>query len=88
MRSLVSVRRLGDVSGTEPQDVLVRAEAHLAAGDLEAAAKELHTLQGPAAEVVAPWLMRLDAKNDADDLVASLTSDILLELASDTAGPS
>lgn len=56
LTSAVKVRRIGDAEGEAADAVVARAEGHLAAGDLAAAVNELATLDGAAAEAVAPWL--------------------------------
>jgi uroporphyrinogen-III synthase len=54
---LVTVRPVGaDVEGETPAARVARAEAHLQAGDLEAAVGELELLSGAPAEAAASWL--------------------------------
>src|SRR5690606_14288791 len=46
LSGLVSVRRTGEVAGSEPDAIVARAEARLQQGELAAAVRELEQLQG------------------------------------------
>jgi hypothetical protein len=60
---LVTVRPVGaDVEGEDAAARVARAEAHLANGDLPAAAGEIEALEGPAAEAAAAWLAEARAR--------------------------
>lgn len=56
LQSLVQIRKVGEQAGSDDESILARAEARLARGDVDAAAKELAALSPPAALVFAAWL--------------------------------
>lgn len=57
LASVVTVRPTGEeVGGTGPGAAVARAEARLAAGDLDGAVAALASLRGPAAAAAADWL--------------------------------
>ena len=57
LASVVTVRPTGEeVGGTGPGAAVARAEARLAAGDLDGAVAALASLRGPAAAAAAGWL--------------------------------
>ncbi|PJK31347.1 COG4223 family protein [Minwuia thermotolerans] len=62
--NVVRVRRTGELEGDSVEAVVARAEARVREGDLRAAVTELETLDGEAAEAVAPW------KADAERRIA------------------
>ncbi|MDP6343140.1 MAG: mitofilin family membrane protein [Alphaproteobacteria bacterium] len=62
LSSLVTVRRVGEVAGDQPDAVLARAERRLADGNLAASVSELGQLQGPAAAAAADWLALAEAR--------------------------
>ena len=68
LASLVSIRPVGGgASGDDPPARVARAEARLAAGDIESAANELAGLPaGDAANAAKPWLDRANARLDAE----------------------
>ncbi|MCF8496196.1 MAG: hypothetical protein K9G62_05970 [Alphaproteobacteria bacterium] len=65
--TLLQVRKDGDlVSGTDTQAVVDQAETFLEQGQIDRAIAELQTLQGPAAEVTAPWVEKARAAAEAE----------------------
>ena len=79
---LVSVRRIGgDSAGDSVDAIVARTEADLADGDLAGAVTEAATLQGPAGDVVAPWLVDARALLAAEDAVAAINTRALAALA-------
>lgn len=79
--SLVTVRRTGDVDGADAEAVLARAEAALLEDDVAAAAAEVATLTGPAADAMADWLALATARARAEALVAEVRTSLLDDLA-------
>ncbi|MBL26472.1 MAG: hypothetical protein CMM50_02830 [Rhodospirillaceae bacterium] len=88
----VTVRRTGEnVSGDTAPARVARAEARLAANDLEGAVEELSGLEGAAAEVAAPWIADARARLAVDRALAGLTAEALTRVApggASTAGTS
>lgn len=81
LSTLVTVRRAsGEVAGDGADAVLARAEAAVDKGDLAAAATELALLQGPAAEVAAPWLADAQARVAAEQAAAAVADLALARL--------
>lgn len=69
MNELFSVEKDGEmVTGTDTQASLAKVQTLLDAGDLDAAIAEAETLEGPAAETVAPWLEEAKATSAAQDV--------------------
>ena len=87
IRSLVTVRRTGDLSGQSSQAIIARAEQRLKEGDVRAASRELHDLKGAAATRIAPWLSALDGRVQLDDLVSKLSAGLLSELGTQGEAP-
>lgn len=80
--SLITVRRVaGEVEGDSAAAIVSRAEARLQENDLEGAVAQVGTLEGPAAEVAAPWLRDANARLAADRAVAALTRQAISRLA-------
>ncbi len=79
-KSLVRVRRTGDVEGDGTQAVLARTEVRLNTGDLRAAVREGEQLKGPAAAAFAPWLDEARARLAADEALARAEAALLTAL--------
>ena len=80
LSSFVSVRQTGDIEGAGTEAILARAEFNLDDGNLKAAADELTQLEGPSADAVADWKRGLDARIALDELVGTLTTQVLTSL--------
>lgn len=66
-KSVVQIRRVGaNVEGTTPEAVLARAEAHLKAGNLEQANKEMQSLKPEFKEAAKAWIGQLEARLAVD----------------------
>ncbi len=61
-RSIVRIRRTGNIAGETPEAILARAEARLAEDDLEGAYSEMRKLKGRPRAAAAAWLARLEAR--------------------------
>jgi hypothetical protein len=80
-KSLVTVRRTGEISGTSTEAIIARIEARLEVDDLAAAAKEARGLQGAAAKAAKPWLAKAQARLNIDSLVRALSTRVAARLA-------
>jgi hypothetical protein len=80
VRRLVSVRRIGDSEGNTNADRLARAQADLDRSDLSAAAAEIATVWGPAAQTLAPWLTRAHARLAAEHAIADMNRRVAQDL--------
>ncbi|MET0293426.1 MAG: mitofilin family membrane protein [Phenylobacterium sp.] len=77
---VVTIRRVGEVTGEGPDAVLARAERLVEDGDINLA---VHTLQGlpPAGrEALGPWLVRAERRAEIDRRIAALGAEALAEL--------
>jgi hypothetical protein len=81
VRHLVSIRRVGDVDGTDSASILARAERALAEGNLARAVGEVNALTGIAAQTVTPWLAGAEARLELDDAIAGLNARVVAALA-------
>lgn len=76
--SLLTVRREdGEAAGTSPAAVVARTQAALRRGDLAGAVAQAETLDGAAAETVAPWLNDARARLAADKALSTLTAAVV-----------
>jgi len=81
MRHLVSLRRVGDVEGTDSASILARAELALGSGDLATAVAEVNALTGAAAQSVTPWLSGAEVRFELDDVIAAMSARIIAVLS-------
>ncbi len=87
IRSLVTIRRTGEVEGQSAQAIIARAEQRLKENNLRSAAQELRGLQGAAAASIAPWLGEVEGRLKLDDLVSSASAGLLSQLGSRDEAP-
>jgi hypothetical protein len=76
-RSVVQVRKTGNIAGDGSDAIVARAEARLKAGDLEGAAREAEQLKGDARKIADPWLARLAARLSLDRGLASIDASLV-----------
>ncbi|WP_185680922.1 COG4223 family protein [Parvibaculum sedimenti] len=79
-RSLVTVRRTGELKGDSTEAVIARMEERLKLDDLAGAVDDGVKLKGPAAEAVKPWLDRAQARIATDRLVRDLSANVAARL--------
>lgn len=72
MVRLVAVRRVSVSTGATPDAVLARAEAALAAGDIDGALKDISGLPPKAQAAVAPWTAQAERRALVDRQIAAL----------------
>lgn len=82
-KSLVRIRRVGEVPGDSTEAILARAQVRLKAGDLRAAAKEAEQLKGPAAATFKPWLDEAQARLAVDETLTRVEASLLAALSRD-----
>ncbi len=93
--NVVSVRRIGNLVGNDPEAHVARAEVDLNIGELARAVREVSALTGPAREAAVPWLKSAnermnvdrDARALAERLVANLSVQPLTTQAAPAAAP-
>lgn len=71
-RSLVRVRKTGDVEGDTTEAVIARAEDNLKRNDLSAAVKELGALKDKAAGKVAGWVTKANDRLSVDAALSQI----------------
>ncbi|MBI1180580.1 MAG: hypothetical protein GC201_08475 [Alphaproteobacteria bacterium] len=81
IKNAVTVRRTGDVEGSDTQSIVARAEAALDRGDLEGALRELQALPPQAALAASDWLERAQTRQAVMGAVARLETAVLGETA-------
>lgn len=86
LNSIITVRRVDDLTGAEADAVLARAERHVADGDLEGALQELKGLPASGQKAVAPWTEKARHRVEIEERIAALRTDALRELAARTSG--
>ncbi|MGA1833094.1 mitofilin family membrane protein [Rhizobium wenxiniae] len=67
--SVVKVRKVGDVTGNTPEDIVARFEDRLRSGDFAAAALEWETLPDAAKTASQSFKQELDARIEVENLV-------------------
>lgn len=74
MNELFAVEKNGELlTGTPEQATMAKAENLLSTGDVAGAISEVETLQGPAAEVMMPWLEKARATLQAQNIESMLS---------------
>jgi len=81
MRSVISVRRTGEVAGDDAEARVARAEVRLGDRDLPGAIAELNGLDGPAAAAVQSWLDRARDRATVDEAAALIATRAVALLA-------
>lgn len=80
-KSLVTIRRTGEISGDTTEAIVARMEERLKVHDLGGAVTEAETLSGPAADAAAPWIADAKARLETDRLVRELSARVTEQLA-------
>ena len=76
-RSVVQIRKSGNVDGAGTDAIVARAEVRLQAGDLDGALREVSQLQGDARKAAAPWTAKLAARLSLDQGLAAVDASLL-----------
>lgn len=79
-KSIISIRKTGNVEGDSAEAVLARMEVAVKAKDLAGAVETASALEGPAADVFADWLTSAQSRLAAKDLMRQVSADILTSL--------
>ena len=80
-KSLITIRKTGEISGDTTEAKVARMEERLKVHDLSGAVAEVETLEGPAAEAAAPWLSDARDRLETDRLVRELSASVAEQLA-------
>ncbi|MCJ8323920.1 MAG: hypothetical protein HRU29_12225 [Rhizobiales bacterium] len=79
-KSIISIRRTGNVEGDDAEAVLARMEVAVLAKDLPTALAQSQGLAGPAQQVFAPWVASVKTRLLAKQLMRQVSGDILKSL--------
>lgn len=85
-RSLVTVRRTGELTGDSTEAIIARMEKRLKLDDLAGAADDGVKLKGPAAEAMKPWLDKAQARIATDRLLRDLSANVAERLSTAAGG--
>jgi len=87
-QSLVKIRRIDEApAGEGPAATLARAQAALDRGDLDAAVKDVDTLNSAARDAFSVWLGEARARLGADETLARLEGTLLVAVGGDAQTP-
>lgn len=82
-KSLVTIRRTGEISGETTEAVVARMEERLKTDDLAGAVGEGEALQGPASEAASAWLGDARARLETETLLRDLSARVATQLSQD-----
>ncbi len=80
LSAVVTLRRVGSVTGDSPDAVLSLAERQVGEGDLDAALTTLRRLPAPALEAIAPWRVRAQQRVTVDRTLSAIRAEALADL--------
>jgi hypothetical protein len=75
-RSVVRVRKTGDVEGADAEAVVARMETRLKSGDLEGVLTEAAGLAGASRAAAEPWLQSVSARLAVDRSIAGIEAEL------------
>ncbi len=76
-RSVVQVRKTGNVAGDGADAIVARTEARLQTGDLEGALREVGQLKGDARKAAEPWMAKLVARLSLEQGLAGVEASLV-----------
>lgn len=85
-KSLVRIRRKGNVEGETTRAILARAQYQLENNNLAGAIKEAEQIEGAAAGQIEPWLTQAKAHLAAEDALAQLETKLLTAVGGEASG--
>ena len=77
-RSLIRIRRVGEVEGDSREAIIARLEARVKTGDLPAALAAARKLEGPAAKAAEVWIGEVEKRLMTIELIKSIRNDVIL----------
>jgi hypothetical protein len=80
LKSVVRIRRVGEVEGDTTLAILARAEVRLKKGDLKAALKEITQLKGDAANAFKVWQSEVQSRIAVDETLTHVEATLLAAL--------
>jgi hypothetical protein len=79
--SVISVRRIGNLAGNDPEAHVARAEVDLNIGELARAVREVSALTGPARDAAVPWLKSANERMNVDRDTRALAERLVANLS-------
>lgn len=80
-RSVVRVRRTGEVKGDSTEAVIARMEVRIKNGDLKGALTESEGLTGPALDAAMPWLKQVRARLSVNQAMEKIESQLISSIS-------
>ncbi len=84
-KSLVRIRRVGEIEGNSREAIIARLEARVNSGDLEAALVEAKKLKNASAEAAKTWVQAVQNRLDTIELIKNIRNDVISNLGSGNA---
>lgn len=81
-KSLIKVRRIGEIEGDSREAIIARLEARVKIGDLAAALVSVKKLQGASAQAAHAWAQAVEQRLRTVEQVKNLRNDIIANLGS------
>lgn len=86
LAALFTLRRVGNLTGNDPDAVLARAERRVAEGDIESALEQLKALPAGGQRAIADWRERAQRRVEIERRIAALRASALRDLAQAESG--
>ena len=84
-KSLIKIRRIGEIEGNSREAIIARLEARVKAGDLAAALIAAKKLEGASVEVAKDWVQALEERLKTIELIKNIRNDVISNLELNTA---
>jgi len=79
-KSLIRIRRVGEIEGEGREAVIARMEARVKAGDLSAALIAAKKLEGASAQAAQSWIEAVETRVMTIELVNKIRNDVIADL--------
>jgi hypothetical protein len=84
-KSLVRIRRVGEIEGEDREAIIARLEVRVKAGDLKAALVEAKKLKSTSAQAVKVWVEAVENRLETIELIKNIRNDVISNLGSGNA---
>ncbi len=84
-KSLIRIRRVGEIEGEDREAIIARLEVRVKAGDLRAALVEAKKLKNASAEAVKVWLGSVENRLKTIELIKNIRNDVISNFGSGNA---
>jgi len=76
-KSLIRIRRIGEIEGDDRDAIIARLEARVKAGDLPTALKAAKKLKGPSATAAKDWVQAVEERLKTITLIKNIRNDVI-----------